>query len=329
MSDMTERPMRTESLVLAAFTLALAACGSPEAETTESPGEAPAAAPAELPARIVAERGGFIPEGVEYDAERGRLLTGSLSEGDIFQIDGDGRVTAVITDPELLSSVGIEVDAPRDRLLVANSDRAVFEGAAPGQARLGVYDLNTGTRLAMVDLAATIPNAPANAAYFANDAVSAPDGTIYVTDTMQNVIYRVTSDYQASVWHRFPPSDGLGLNGIVHHPSGYLLVAGGSVLYKVPVSDPAATTPVTLPEAVEGQDGMVWTSDGRLAIVSNSESRVVALSSNDDWATAQLAGVAPFTGQGTTGAVVGDDIYVVQPHFADAEPPVVERVTFR
>jgi sugar lactone lactonase YvrE len=318
--------MRTRSFVLTAVTLAIAGCGSPDTETTESPGEAAPAA-AELPARIVAERGGFIPEGVEYDAERGRLLTGSLSEGDIFQIHGDGRVTPVITDPDLLSSVGIEVDAPRDRLLVANSDRAVFDGSGPGQARLGVYDLNTGTRLAMVDLAATISDPP-TPGYFANDAVSAPDGTIYVTDTFQNVIYRVSPDYQASLWHRFPPAEDLGLNGIVYHPSGYLLVAGGSVLYKVPISDPAATTPVTLPEAVEGQDGMVWTADGRLAIVSNSESRVVALSSNDEWATAQLAGVAPFTGQGTTGAVVGDAIYVVQPHFADAEPPVVERVTF-
>ena len=320
--------MRTGSLALAALSLVLAGCGAPETETTETPGDAATPA-AELPARIVAERGGFIPEGVEYDAERGRLLTGSLSEGDIFQIHADGRVTPVITDPDLLSSVGIEVDAPRDRLLVANSDRAVFDGSGPGQARLGVYDLNTGTRLAMVDLAATITNPPADAGYFANDAVSAPDGTIYVTDTFQNVIYRVSPDYQASLWYRFPPAEDLGLNGIVHHPAGYLLVAGGSVLYKVPISDPTATTPVTLPEAVEGQDGMVWTSDGRLAIVSNSGSRVVALTSNDEWATAQIAGVAPFTGQGTTAAVVGDDIYVVQPHFADAEPPVVERVTFQ
>jgi sugar lactone lactonase YvrE len=318
--------MRIESLLIGAVTFALAACGSPDTESTESPGEAAPVAP-ELPARIVAERGGFIPEGVEYDAERGRLLTGSLSEGDIFQIHGDGRVTPVITDADLLSSVGIEVDAPRDRLLVANSDRAVFDGSGPGQARLGVYDLNAGTRLAMVDLAATITNPPTTG-YFANDAVAAPDGTIYVTDTMQNVIYRVSPDYQASLWHRFPPSDGLGLNGIVYHPSGYLLVAGGSVLYKVPVSDPSTTTPVAMTEAVEGQDGMVWTADGLLAIVSNSESRVVALSSNDDWASAQVAGVAPFTGQGTTGAVVGDDVYVVQPHFADAEPPVFERVSF-
>jgi sugar lactone lactonase YvrE len=320
--------MRTPSFFVVALTAALAACGGPEAET-EPAGEAAAPAAAELPARIVAQRGGFIPEGVEYDAERNQLLTGSLSEGDIFMIHGDGMVMPLITDPDLVSSVGIEVDAPRDRLLVANSNSQVFQGAGPGQARLGVYDLNTGTRLAMVDLAATIPNPPANATYFANDAVAAPDGTIYVTDTMQNVIYRVTPDYQASVWHRFPPSADLGLNGIVYHPSGYLLVAGGSVLYKVPIANPASLTAVTLPEAIEGQDGMVWTEDGRLAIISNSQSRVVGLSSNDDWATAQLAGVASFTGQGTTGAAVGNDIIVVMPHFADADPPTFERVTLR
>jgi sugar lactone lactonase YvrE len=318
--------IRTRGLVL---TVALfAACSGPEAEIQESEQQAAAGlAGADLPARIVAERGGFIPEGVEYDAERGRLLTGSLSEGSIFQIHGDGRVTPVITDPNLLSSVGIEVDAARDRLLVANSDRRVFEGAGSGQAMLGVYDLTNGNRLAMVDLGATIQNPPANAGYFANDAVAAPDGTIYVTDTMQNAIYRVTTDYRATLWHRFPPTEGLALNGIVHHPRGYLLVAGGSVLYKVPIANPAGTTAVTLPEAVEGQDGMVWTSDGRLAVVSNSQSRVVALSSNDDWASAQLAGVGPFTGQGTTGAVVGDAVYVVMPHFADAEPPTFERIT--
>jgi hypothetical protein len=74
---------------------------------------------------------------------------------------------------------------------------------------------------------------------------------------------------------------------------------------------------------------MVWMPDGRLAITSNSQSQVVALTSNDDWATAQVVGVAPFEGQGTTAAVVGSDVYVVQPHFADQDPPTVERVTFQ
>ena len=54
-----------------------------------------------------------------------------------------------------------------------------------------------------------------------------------------------------------------------------------------------------------------------------------ALTSEDNWATAQLAGVAPYETQATTAAVVGDDIYVVHPHFADEDPPSVERVVFQ
>ena len=295
-------------------------------ETTAST-TAPTAVP--LPATIVAERGGFIPEGVEYDATNGRLLTGSLSEGSIFQIQNDGRLTTIVTDPELISSVGIEADEPRGRLLVANSDRAVFEGGGAGQAKLGVYDLTTGERIAMVDLAAVLADAPADAVYFANDVAVGDDGTAYVTDTRMNVIYRVGADYEASVLSRFEPMDGLGLNGIVYHASGYLLVAGGATLWKVPVEDPAGATQVTLPEAVPGQDGMVWTADGLLAIVSNSDNRVVALTSTDEWATARLAGVGTYDTQATTAAVVGDEIYVVHPHFADEDPPSFERVALQ
>ena len=113
----------------------------------------------------------------------------------------------------------------------------------------------------------------------------------------------------------------------MHHPGGYLLVARGATLWKVPLDDPAASSEVTLPQEVPGQDGMVW-SAGRLAIVSNSANQVVALTSDDDWATASVAGVAPFEIQGTTAAVVGDDVYVVHPHFADEDPPSITRVTF-
>ena len=151
----------------------------------------------------------------------------------------------------------------------------------------------------------------------------------YVTDMRMNVIYRVGTDYHASVLHRFEPIEDLGLNGIVYHPSGYLLVGGGATLWKVPLDDPAGTTQVTLPEEVPGQDGMVWTVDGRLAIVSFSGNRVVALTSEDEWATAQLAGVAPYETQATTAAAIGDDIYVVHPHFSDEDPPSVERVVFQ
>ena len=314
------------------FGVLVGACSrESEAPAPAAAPAAPAAAPAPaLPDSILAARGGFIPEGIEYDTDNARLLTGSLSEGSIYQIGADGSVTPVIEDPDLASSVGIEVDEERDRLLVANSDAAVFQGQSKGQAKLGVYDLNTGERLAMVDLGATL-NAGPDASFFANDVTVADDGTIYVTDTMQNVIYRVGADYQASVFHRFTTdAQGFALNGIVYGPGAYLLVAemGAGGIYKVPVAAPETASPVALAEPVAGADGLTGMGDGRLAAVLNSTSRVGALASSDDWATAQVAGVATFEGQATTGATVGNEFYVVQPHFADQDPPMILRVAF-
>lgn len=327
--------MRNATLSLVVTTALLAACGGePQAESesdmTESGMESTeAAAPMpDLPDTIVAERGGIVPEGIEYDPAGGRLLSGSLGEGSIFHWHADGTLEAVVTDPDLVSSVGIQVDSDRSRLLVTNSDRAAFQGGQ-GQAMLGAYDLATGERQAMVDLAALDTEAGSDASFFANDVAVGTDGAAYVTETMQNVLYRVGPDYEASVFYRFEPRPGLGLNGIVHHPDGYLLVAGGASLFKVPLDDPSALTEVTLPEEITGQDGMVWGPDGNLVIVSNNQNRAVALSSTDDWATAQLVGVAPVDTQITTAGVVGDEIYVVNPHFADQEPPMVFRVAFQ
>ena len=321
--------MRNQIVVTAVACALLAGCGGePALEPAAAvPDTEPPAAPTAadtLPDTIVAERGGFIPEGVEYDMMNGRLLTGSLTEGSVFRIHSDGRVEALIEDEELISSVGIEADEPRDRLLVANADRSVFQSGGIGQAKLGIYNLTTGERVAMIDLAATV-DAGDDAAHFANDVAVTDNGTAYVTDTRMNVIYRVDADHAASVFHRF--EDGAGPNGIVHHPGGYLLVARGAGLWKVPLDDPGAAAEVTLPEEVPGQDGMVWTA-GRLAIVSNSANRVVALTSDDDWATAGVAGIASYEEQATTAAVVGDDVYVVHPHFADDDPPSFERVVF-
>lgn len=316
------------------FIVFVAACAALVAGCTPAPeAPAPAAAPA-APAGevIVAKRGGFIPEGIEYDQANGRFLTGSLAEGTIFEIERDGSVVPFITDAELVSSVGIEADEPRDRLLVANSDRSVFQPGSVGQAKLGVYNLTTGEKLAMVDLAAVIGAPSDPPAYFANDVAVDGEGNAYVTDTRMNVVYRVTLDYQASVLHRFTGlPEGAALNGIVYHDGGYLLVVAGEHTYKVPVANPAGTTKVNVAEPAPGQDGIVWAADGHLAAVSNSADapRVVAFSSNDDWASAQRVGVATVVGQATTAAAVGDRIYAVHPHFADADPPSIEQAVFQ
>ena len=200
--------MRQQILTTAVVCGLLIGCAAeppvPEPETTTSAAEPSMPTPAP-PRMIMVERGGFIPEGVEYDTLHGRFLTGSLAEGSIFEIHTDGRVTTAVTDPELVSSVGIEVDEPRNRLLVTNADRSVFEGESAGQAKLGVYNLTTGERVTMVDLSVAINDTPDDAAYFANDVAVADDGTTYVTDTRANVIYHGgdgASRARAAVGHR-------------------------------------------------------------------------------------------------------------------------------
>ncbi|HEU4618436.1 MAG TPA: SMP-30/gluconolactonase/LRE family protein [Gammaproteobacteria bacterium] len=313
------------------------AAGAPSAAPAAQPRSGSADAPnapaggsaSGLPARIVAKRGGFIPEGVEYDEKNRRFLTGSLAEGTIFRIDADGSVVPFVMDPELVSSVGIEVDEARDRLLVCNSDRAVFDGKSAGQAKLGIYNLTSGERIAMVDLTASMRRKPENAAFFANDVTVDDDGNVYVTDTRQNAVYKVGSDQKPAILYRFEPAEGLALNGIVYAEGGYLIVIGGPKLYKVTTGDPAKLTEVKLDAPIPGADGMVFLPDGRLAVVSNSQSKVFALESDDGWDSASMTATAPFEGQATTAAVAGADVYVVQPHFNDQEPPVIERVSFR
>lgn len=282
--------------------------------------------PGGIPERIVTERAGFIPEGIEYDTLNGRLLTGSLADGTIYEISNSGRLSAVITDSELLSSVGIEVDEPRNRLLVANSDRSSQTGAA----MLGVYDMSDGSQLAMVDLAASIPDRAADSRHFANDVAVSTAGVAYVTDSSQSVVYKVDTYYKASVLIDFAEDAPFGLNGIEYHPNGYLILVspGTGELVKVPVDRPNRWSVVELDFPARGGDGLVWSAEGDLVSTSNNSSAVMKYRSDDNWASARLVGMASFEGQATTAAAVGDDIYIVQPHFGDQDPPVILRVEF-
>ena len=306
-------------------------CSEPSEPPAEDAARGPVAAEFApgWPETIVAERNLFIPEGIEFDQTNARFLVGSLREGAVYQLEKDGRITPVIEDPELVSSVGIEVDEARARLLVVNSDSSIFTTGGTGQAKLGVFDLNTRARIAMVDLSATLGDRTEETVFFANDVTVDDAGIIYVSDTRTGAIYRVDEDYEASLLHRFTPSDEFAPNGIVYHPADFLLIAGGESLYKLPLDDPASASRVELTEAISGADGMVWMNDGRLAIVANRANRVVALTSTDDWATAKAAGIATYDVMASTVAVVGADLYVVHPHFRDDGLPSVERVRFR
>ena len=274
------------------------------------------------------ERGGFTPEGIEYDHFNQRFLLGSFIEGKVFALAANGELTTVVDDPDVDAIIGIEVEEDRQRILAAIADPGVFAGQTNGFALVGVFDLNSGARLDLISLDDVYIDAPAETRFFPNDLVADSTGNIYVTDSFAVVVYKIDTQGAASVFVRrnqFPETQSI--NGIISHPDGYLLIAGSGtgVLYKADTRYPENFSVVGLPEKFPGIDGMVWDANGNLVMTSSG--RTVVLNSHDNWASAQLVAAAP-QGAASTVARVGDDVYVVYPHFADQEPPTVEKVYF-
>lgn len=271
-----------------------------------------------LPDLISIASPGLYPEGIEWDAAHERFLVSSLTQGGIFEVRADGEPVRFITDEQIPSSVGIQIDAAHNRLLVVSSDTRLFlDPTLPSFAALAAYDLETGERLFLTDLAAVTEFHP----NVANDVAVDADGNAYVTDTFAPVIYRVDMEGQASIFvqdDRLSGQGAAGMNGIDYHPDGFLLVPMmlGQGFYKIPVSDPSAMTAVEIDQPIVGADGVILTDDGRLIIVSGQTGTVIALRSEDEWASAVIDGQFAITPGivASTAAVRDGEVYVLYAH---------------
>jgi sugar lactone lactonase YvrE len=286
--------------------LALAVCGGcSEADLDGS------AAPVPGPDLIVFRELNLQPEGVEYDARRTRFVVGSRTQGTIHTVDDAGVLAVLVANPGLTSTLGIHI--ADDRLWVVGAIGATGIG-------LGIYDLATGAVLDVVDLS-QIAGA---GSHLANDVTVDDEGNAYVTDTLSAAIYRVTPAGDASRFAADPRF--LLINGIDFHPDGYLVVAtlSGPQLLRVPLDAPASVTEIATPGEIVG-DGIVFRSDGALAVVSNALAAdgtvlgpgVTLFASDDGWQSAAIAGSWAADDLPTTAAVRGDDVYVIHAHLFD------------
>ena len=281
----------------------------------------------ELPEQITIEFENLLPEGIEWDPARGQFLVGSHMFGTIYTVDDDGTVTPFIEDEDLVLTNGIHIDHERGRLLVATTDtptpvdcEAVRE--ANNFTGLGIYDLETGERLHMVDLTGLYPLYGG----FANDVTVDADGNAYVTDWCAGGVYKVDMEGNASTIFTGDPfyiASPLGFganNGIDWHPDNYLIVSGGFAtgLYKVTLDAPISITPIgTAPMFA---DGVTILPSGEVVVIGallfdDPETpfipATIKLSSDDDWASASIDGSMMYARFGTTGVLRDGEFYSV------------------
>ncbi|HZC26467.1 MAG TPA: hypothetical protein VE287_05550 [Actinopolymorphaceae bacterium] len=280
---------------------------------------------AHLPPVVAASAPAQHPEGVAWDPTRHAFLVSSLRHGTVSVVRADGSVRTLISDPRMISTLGIQVDARRNRVLVAFSDMGVGERTSPDTqmkvAGLGIFDLRTGTARHFVDLASVA----GEGLHVANDIAVAPDGTAYVADSLSESLVQVDVWGHASVlvrdarFHAVSSPTGFGLNGIVWHPGGYLLAvkSWGGELFRITTGHKPTVTVVQTDKPIHNGDGLLLRRDGSLLAVTNplgpdGISAVRLLRTRDDWTSATTAELLPWPdAASTTAAATPDGDYVL------------------
>lgn len=280
------------------------------------------------PARISVPQAALSPEGIQWDEANQRFYVSSRTKGTFGTVRDDSSYTKFGENPQLISTIGLNLDAGRQRLLAAVSDNGfnpsfVNQPTLRKLAGLAIFNSSTGALSSFVNLA-TLPAAAAYPNHFANDIAVDKDGNAYITDSMSPIIYKVDLQGNASVFlenAQLSGGTGFGLNGIVYHPDGYLLVAKTSdgTLFKVPIGNPIGFTTVAKTQSLVGADGLLLFDNTTLLVVAGSQSTVFRMTTTDAWATTTA------TGSFATGAVNpttitkrGSDAYVLYPYNATA-----------
>ncbi|MDH5785102.1 MAG: SMP-30/gluconolactonase/LRE family protein [Chromatiales bacterium] len=297
--------------LLSALVMILAACDSAKQAEQAQVGSAAHV----VPDIVKVNSDALYPEAVEWDEANGRFLVTSIRKGVISAVKDDGTTEVFASDPRMISAVGIELDAVRDRVLVCNSDPGAGEKSsretAGKMAALAVFKLSSGELLQYVELATD-----KEGGHFCNDIAIAADGTAYITDSFSPIIYKVSPDYQVSVLinNEAFTGESFNLNGIVVKEN-YLLVAkmNSGQLFKIPLENPAEFSEVKVSENIQGADGLMWDAEGALLVIANSEvNSVIKFTSEDGWQSANVMGKAE-TGKvfATTGTLRDGQVYVM------------------
>ncbi len=241
--------------------------------------------------RIEFEAPDAYPEGVAYDSVGKNYYVSSARLGSIGKVSPDGRYSVFYTDNTLKSSYGLKISPDNKKLYACIGDANYSKFKTPEtdkkMARLIAVDLKTGKKITDVDLSKLIPGK-----HFSNDLTFDKAGNAYITDSFANAIYKVTPDGKASVFatHELFKSEGVSLNGIVAHPSGFLIVANGGTgsLLKVDIKSPTNVQKIKLDQFFMNADGLLLDGKDLILVQNGSVNKIYRFETADNWASAKV-----------------------------------------
>lgn len=258
----------------------------------------------------------LIPEGIAYDAQTKTFFVGSTFKRKIVAIDAAGKVRDFTTEAQdgIYGVLGMRVDAKR-RVLWAISSNAGgtmparrLDKSCLGCSTVTSYRLDTGNLLKKYELS----NKPA--VHFLNDLALAPNGDVFITDTVSGDIYRIAQGAEAMETF---VSLGAGTfpNGIDFADDGRTLyVASAAGIRRVNTADKTITPIGGLGEKVPSIDGLYFHRGRLIAIQPFEANRKVvryALSGDTISKTEVIEAEHESMKQPTTGVIVGDDFYYI------------------
>ncbi|KAH7516969.1 hypothetical protein FEM48_Zijuj09G0012400 [Ziziphus jujuba var. spinosa] len=244
---------------------------------------------------------GWLRESAKWDALHHRFLvsfmSGGIGEISVPENHSLGTIleeVQVVNDVDLAgnASLGLVIDGARNRVLLVSADAIGKRYGA-----LSAYDLSTWKRLFHTQL-----SGPNDEKSFAEDVAVDPEGNAYVTDANSNKLWKVGVDGKLLATIRSPvfiPKEWyknlVGLNGIVYHPDGFLLVvhtfSGG--LFKVDIANGNEVKQIKVDGGpLTFADGIELVSPTKLVVAGNPSGRLVE--SSDGWETASV--LATFSG---------------------------------
>jgi sugar lactone lactonase YvrE len=259
------------------------------------------------------------PESVAVDPASGKFYAGSVKHGTLFRGElGKGTM-------EVISPAGADGREMATGVFFANGRLAVV-GRQTG--KMFIYDLAANKLLASFHngLSGTENT-------FLNDVTFAPDGSAFVTDSVNPILYRMVPDgadkyrleeyvhwnVQQLGWVRAPGAPGINFNGVIVTPDGkYLILSkrNDSSLYRFDIATKEIIK-VQLPEkSVFTQDGLFI--DGRTVYAAqNTPQSVSILDFTPDYASAVKRGeiTHPSFRFPTSVAKIRDRLIVVSAQF--------------